>query len=95
VKHATRWMAFGLGVGCATVMARAMIGHGAGLVAAILSDFEARRTEGTPSTVGTHRTVRTTSTKLPTRLKADIELVRSQTAKNTIDLTEPTAPLAR
>lgn len=94
MKTAVKWMAFGAGVGCASALCRAMIGNAAGVAAAVLSDFEARRTE-IPSNLTAHRTTRTPSTKLPPRLRADIELVRAAAAERTIDLREAPAPIAR
>jgi hypothetical protein len=81
-------MAFGAGVGCASVVARALVGNAAGVVAAVLSDFEARRTDVPPLQVVAYKTTRTPSAKLPSRLKADIDYVRSASTPKTIDLTE-------
>ena len=94
MKTATKWMAFGAGLGCVSLVGRAMVGNAAGVVAAILSDFEARRTEVPAYSVGAHRTVRTPSTKLPPRLKADIAFARSN-ATRTINLDEEAAPISR
>lgn len=95
MKTTMRWMAFGAGVGSAALLGRALLGNTAGVVAAILSDFEARRTEVPLPTAGAHRTSRSPSSKLPTRLKADIEYARSAAAKQTISLVEAPAPIAR
>ena len=95
MKTAVKWVAFGAGVSCASLVGRAIVSNAAGVAAAILSDFEAKRTEVPSLTVvGAHRTTRTPSPKLPTRLQADIELVRSS-SKQTISLVEEPAPLAR
>jgi hypothetical protein len=94
VKTAVKWMAFGAGVGSAVMVGRAMIGNAAGVVAAVLSDFEARRTD-LPSTDGAHHSTRTPTNRLPARLKADIDYARSASAKQVIDLVESPAPLAR
>lgn len=93
MKTTTKWVAFGAGIGCVSLLGRAMIGNAAGVCAAVLSDFEARRNEVALSKDGVHRSVRTPSTKLPPRLKADIALARSASANKTIDLTE--TPVAR
>lgn len=90
-----KWMAVGAGVGCASLVGRALVGNAAGIVAAVLLDFEAKRTEVPLAVVGPHRTTRATSSKLPTRLKADIDLARSTALKRTISLVEEPAPLAR
>ena len=92
MRTSTKWLAFGAGVGCASIVARALVSNAAGVVAAVLSDFEARRTDVPPlQMAGTRHTTRTPSSKLPTRLKADIEYVRSVTNNRTIDLTEAPA----
>jgi hypothetical protein len=89
VRPVVRWVAFGAGVGGATLVGRALVGNAAGVVAAVLSDFEARRTDVPRLEMsGTHKTTRTPSTKLPPRLKADIAYARSVTPQTTIDLTE-------
>ena len=89
-----KWVAVGAGVGCATLLGRALVGNAAGVAAAILSDFEAKRTEVPLTVVGAHRTTRTPSTKLPARLQADIDYVRSATTKQTISLVEVPAPIS-
>jgi hypothetical protein len=88
-------MAVGAGIGLGWTVGRAMIGNAAGVVAAVLSDFEARRTEIPTTGAGAHRTVRTPSAKLPPRLKADIEFTRSTTASKTINLAEESVPAPR
>jgi L-aminopeptidase/D-esterase-like protein len=96
VRTTTRRVTFVAGVGCASLLARAMVGNAAGIVAAVLSDFEARRTEVPPlRNVEARRTSRATSAKLPTRLKADIDLARSAAPKRTIDLTSASEPISR
>ena len=82
-------------MGFVSVVGRALLGNTAGVIAAVLSDFEARRTEVPLSTAGAHRTARATSTKLPSRLQADIEYARSEAAKQTISLVEAPAPVSR
>jgi hypothetical protein len=88
-------MAVGAGMGIGWAVGRAMIGNAAGVVAAVLSDFEARRTEIPATTAGTRRTVRTPSAKLPPRLRADIEFTRSVAAKKEINLVEEPVPAPR
>jgi len=94
VRTFVKWMAFGAGVGCASLVGRAVVGNAAGVVAAVLSDFEARRTD-VPQihTVGAHRTVRTPSAKLPPRLKADIAYARTVAPQKTIVLDGTAAPI--
>ena len=91
VKTSAKWMAVSAGAACGWYVGRALIGNAAGVVAAVLSDFEARRTDVPAVPLAAHRTVRTPSTKLPPRLKADIDLARSGAEKaspKTVDLTE-------
>ena len=96
MKTVTKWMVFGAGATCASLVCRAVVGNAAGVVAAVLSDFEARRTDIPVTTLTVRKTSRATSTKLPARLKADIDYARSAAAKQTISLIEePVAPIAR
>ena len=95
MKTAVKWVAMGAGLGCASLVARAMVGNAAGVVAAVLSDFEAKRTEVPVSPVGIRRTTRTPSAKLPSRLQADIDYVRSASSNRTISLVEAPAPVSR
>jgi hypothetical protein len=95
MRTTTKWMAVGAGMGIGWALGRAMIGNAAGVVAAILSDFEARRTDIPATAVGVHRTVRTPSAKLPPRLKADIEFTRSVAAQKEINLVEESVPAPR
>lgn len=96
VKTVTKWMVVGAGATCASLVCRAVVGNAAGVVAAVLSDFEARRTDVPMTTLTVRKTARATSTKLPPRLKADIAYARSAAAKQTITLDEEQpAPIAR
>lgn len=96
MRPITKWMAFGAGVGCASVVGRALVGNAAGVIAAVLSEFEARRTDVPPLQIaGAHKTTRTPSAKLPPRLRADIAHARSATPPQTIDLTESSETVAR
>ena len=95
MKTAVKWVALGAGVSCASILGRAVVSNAAAVAAAVLSDFEARRTELPLSPVGVHKTSRATSTKLPPRLKADIEYARSAPAARTISLVESPAPISR
>lgn len=90
-----KWVAVGTGLGCVSLVGRALLGNTAGVVAAILSDFEARRTDVPLSAAGAHRTTRATSTKLPSRLQADIDQARSSGARQVISLIESPAPISR
>lgn len=92
MRNSTKLVAVGAGAACGWALGRALVTHAAGVATAILSDFEARRTE-LPVPLAVHRTVRTPSTKLPSRLKTDIELARTSAKPRSIDLTRtPVSP---
>ena len=92
MRTSTKLVAIGAGAACGWALSRALVTHAAGVATAILSDFEARRTE-LPVPLTVHHTVRTPSAKLPPRLKADIDLARSTVETRSVDLTRtPVAP---
>lgn len=92
MRTSTRLVAIGAGAACGWALGRALVTHAAGVATAILSDFEARRTE-LAAPLAVHHTVRTPSTRLPSRLKVDIDLARAAVEKPSIDLTQvPVAP---
>ena len=78
MRKATKLLVVGAGVGYTTLVCRAMVSNALGVMAAMLSDFEAR-TKVVPPVPAT----RPRSTELPPRLKANIEYAR------TIRLDEP------